>query len=650
MVNINRASPIGAITALFACVASLIGGLVPLEAQTSAHHLGSNLDAVNDYSPQLPFIDLFKISRPWFTQCDPEAGDPGCSYQNSWDTGEANLLNTDSSGWVRSLPSPGAAPVFTMAATFWDLAQGFPAGRYIVLYDGAGTIEYGIAGEKVSAESRAGRDVVIVTPSRGGLLLRISATDPQGTGNYIRNIRVVREAHEGLLATQTFSPLFLQRIRPYKTLRFMDWMRTNDSSAGTWGSRPLEGDARYTGEQGVPLEVMIELANRSAKRPWFNIPHQANDAYITNFAAAVKAGLRADLPLFVEYSNEIWNSGFSQGDWVQQRGEATWPSSGESGFTKRINYHGKRTAEVCDMFRQQFGSQASRVVCVMASQAANSWTATEALECPLWDEAPCVGHGIGAIAIAPYFGDYVGQAENQAQVEAWTQESDGGLGSLFRELSQGGELSGGPTGGAIAQSFEWIEANRTVAESKGITLVAYEGGQHLVGIGAAGDSAALTELFTSANRDPRMRALYTRYLNGWHARGGGIFAHFSDISPYTRYGSWGALETANQSTSPKYNALLEYSGISVPPAATRFRLTVSKNRGGSVLTASGAITCGTRCSALFARNSVVTLFAKPSRGYRFVRWSGACTNRQPQCQIPMSSAKAVGALFRRRPQ
>lgn len=633
-----------------ACVASFFGAAASVAAQAFQHNLGSNLDAVNDYSPQLPFINLFKISRPWFTQCDPEAGDQGCSYQNAWDTGEANLLNLDNSGWVRSLPAPGAAPIFTMAATFWDLAQGFPPGRYIVLYDGAGTIEYGIAGEKLSGESRAGRDVVDVMPSRGGLLLRIAETDPQGTGNYIRNIRVVREAHEELVATSTFSPQFLQRIRPYTTLRFMDWMRTNDSTAGTWNSRPLEGDARYTGEQGAPLDVMIALANRSGKRPWFNIPHQANDSYITNFAAAVKAGLRADLPLFVEYSNEVWNSGFSQGDWIQQRGEATWPSSGESGFTKRINYHGKRTAEVCDIFKQEFGSEASRVVCVMASQAANSWTATEALECPLWDRAPCVSHGIGAIAIAPYFGDYVGQAEKQAQVEAWTQESDGGLGTLFRELSQGGELRGGPSGGALAQSFEWIDANRAVAESKGIALVAYEGGQHLVGIGAAGESAALTKLFTSANRDSRIRAIYTRYLNGWHAHGGGVFVHFSDISPYTRYGSWGALEMAGQSSSPKYNALLEYAGLSVSPGPTRFRLTVEKNRGGSVSTASGAISCGTHCSALFTRNSVVPLTAKPARDYRFVRWSGACTHRQLQCRVPMTSTKTAEALFRRRPQ
>jgi len=102
--------------------------------------LGTNLAAVNDYSPQLPFVDIFKSSREWFTQCQV-GSDPGCTSNNSWDTGESALLDLDTVGWVRSLPGRSAAPVFTSAATYWDLPTQFPGGTYIVLYAGEGTIE-----------------------------------------------------------------------------------------------------------------------------------------------------------------------------------------------------------------------------------------------------------------------------------------------------------------------------------------------------------------------------------------------------------------------------------------------------------------------------------------------------------------------------
>lgn len=626
-----------------ALLALLLTPCAPAAAQDGyLRPLGSNLNEVTDYSPQLPFVNLFLGSREWFTQCRAEQ-DPGCSYSNAWDTNEAHLLDLDANGWVRSLPARSASPVFTMAATFWDVPSEFPAGRYVVLYDGAGAIEYGVGAEKLWSESSAGRDVIAVNPANGGILLRIASTDPT---NYIRNIRVAAKADEALLQTETFSPAFLSRLEPYAVLRFMDWMRTNGSIVSSWESRALPSNARYSTDRGVPLEIMVSLANKAGKAPWFNIPHRATDAYVRNFAQTALQSLREDLPVYVEHSNEVWNGAFSQGDWIQARGEAAWPSSGESGFTKRINWHGKRTAEICDIFRDVFGSAQSRIVCVMASQAANSWTADEALSCPLWDNGPCVSHGINAIAIAPYFGDYVGQEENLSRVREWTRSSDGGLSTLFNELLNGGELSGGPVGGALEQSFGWIDENANLANGYGVRLLAYEGGQHLVGIGSAGNSEALTTLFTTANRDARMAEVYQRYLNGWNLRGGDLFMHFNDIGSYTRYGSWGALERIGQISSPKYDELRAYSlgGGS----GTRRILRVGRSSGGTVVNPANGISCGRQCSASLLEGSQVTLRAQATSGFRFVRWSGACSNTQRQCTVTMDRDRSVRAIFRRR--
>lgn len=633
--------------------------------QGLSRRLGTNLDAVTDYSPQVPFTNLFLSSREWFTQC--QAGvDPGCTPAKAWDTGEAALVDVDGEGWVRSLPAPEAVPLFTSVATFWDLPAEFPSGRYVVLYDGLGVIEYGIGATKLPELSARGRDVVAVDVSKGGILLKITETNTLGDGDYIRSIRFVAEADEQRLLTNRFSSAFIERLQPYQALRFMDWMRTNDSVVSTWTGRSQPNEARFSTAKGVPVEIMVELSNKTEKAPWFTMPHQASDDYVRNFATVVRDSLLSTLPVYVEYSNEIWNSGFSQGDWVEARGVAEWPASLESRFTKRMNWHGKRSAEVCEIWKSVFAASPQQVTCVLASQAANSWTGQEALSCPLWEEAPCFRHGIGALAIAPYMGDYLGQEEHATHVAGWGASALG-LTKLFTELQSGGELSGGPAGGAMAQSFGWIEANKTVADAFGVALLSYEGGQHLVGVGSASQNTTLTSLFTQANRDERMGTVYATYLQGWESRGGGVFMHFTDIGSYSRYGSWGALERIGQASSAKYGALWTYSLGTQPPVqppstphpdprptaqptvSPAHKLRVSKRGRGEILSSPGGIRCGSRCRAAFSQAKRVTLRSRSSPGYRLVGWKGACQHARRLCVVTLPYTGITTATFSKRP-
>jgi hypothetical protein len=621
--------------------------------------LGTNLTEVTDYSHQNAFIDIFRSSRSWLTQCRADV-DPGCAPSLAFDTGEAHLINLDSNGWVQSLPSPGDQPIFTSVATFWDIPIDFPSGSYVVLYDGEGVLEYALGASKNNAASAAGRDVVEITPSNGGILLRISATNPS---NYIRNIRMTTLSNESLLASQVFSPQFLNKLQPFEALRFMDWMRTNNSNVTSWEGRAQASDARYSTEKGVPAEVMINLCNTTGKSPWFTMPHQATDSFVASFASLTKSLLSPSLPVYVEYSNEAWNSVFSQGGFMEQQGELEWPQSPESGFTKRINWYGKRSAQVCDIWKQAFSDTPSRVVCVMASQAANSWTAEQALTCPLWSEGPCVQHGISALAIAPYFGDYVGQEDAQSSVLSWVNQADGGLTTLFTELASGGRLPGGPAGGAIAQSHGWIDENKSVANNHALSLLAYEGGQHLVGVGSASNNTSLTALFTSANRDPRIGTLYSSYLEGWHSRGGALFMHFNDVSDYSKFGSWGALERPTETSSPKYDALRRYASgdttappFPLPDATSTAtpqarRLLAVRIRGPGFLTSSpSGIDCSQNCTAEFQVSTRVTIRAKPGRGSVFSRWLGACRSSRRTCTVDMARDRRLTALFRRRQQ
>ncbi len=523
----------------------------PGQPPSAVGSLGINLSGFTDWSTEYPLNDYFKSSRPWITQCN-DGVDPGCN--NIWDTEEYNLLDLDENGWVRSLPAPEEPPTYTFVSTILFTAEPHhKEGTFIVLYDGEGTITYGFGAVKDEAQSVNGRDVVNLSAD-GAFLLSITTTDPNGTGDYIRNIRVVEPERETDYQTNPFTPDFLAKLDGFRTLRFMDWMETNINTQKAWGDRPQMNQSTFANEEGVPAELIITLANQTSKGIWINMPHEADDDYFAQFAALVRDNLNPDLPIYVEFSNEVWNPQFVQHDYAEQQGTALF-NSGDP-FQDSLNWYGKRTAEMCDIWKTTFGSQSGRVTCVAGSQV-NEWASEQLLGCPLWDGGPCANHGIDALAIAPYFGLYLGYPENEATLMQWTQQADGGLDSLFTELTTGGLLSGEetPANGALQESFSWITANKTVADNFGVDLAAYEGGQHLVGVGDVVNNEAITNLFVAANRDPRMGDLYAQYLAGWQARGGNLFAVYQLIGESSKWGSWGLLEYAAQTGSPKYDAV-----------------------------------------------------------------------------------------------
>jgi hypothetical protein len=532
--------------ALFACFSPFY------LAQSLPTSLGTNLSGVADWSTQQPFIDAFKSARGWITQC--QAGESGC--KGNWSTDEFAKLNLDAAGWVKSLPAPADPPEYTRVSTLLlrDLNGQYPAGKYLVLYDGEGTIQYGFDARKDELLSRRGREVIDVTPTDSGIQLTLTATDPRKKGSYIRNIRVIPQQYEQTYRTEVFNPIFLERIRKFKTLRFMDWMQTNGSEQVNWDTRAKATDATYATSKGVPLEVMIDLANRMGINPWFNMPHKATDDYMTSFAKLVKSRLDRNLKVYVEYSNEVWNWQFPQTNFALSEGKSRWSREGDV-FAQ---WYGIRTAQMSDIWKQTFGrSQRNRVISVLATQTAWRGLESPALDCPLWvaeGNAPCVQHGIDALAIAGYFGGTFGQGASQATVESWVDQGEEGFKKAITQLDQGSLIASEGYDDSIkglADSFRYYQK---VAQDRGLKLVAYEGGQHLLN----SNNPKLSEFFVNLNRRPEMADLYTKLLEAWKQAGGSVFMNFSDIGRPGKWGSWGALESVGQARSPKYDALINF--------------------------------------------------------------------------------------------
>ncbi|UXI70148.1 hypothetical protein [Tahibacter amnicola] len=490
-----------------------------------------------------------KQSRTWITQH---------TQSSAWDTGDFACLDLDANGYVRSLvprtDHPDCTePDYNAVSTLFFYGENwhghYPAGRYTVTWEGRGKLEYFFAARKNDADSSDHRDALDVDPSESGFMLRISEIDPEDP---VRNIHVWMPGFdENTGPSQLFHPDFLRLIRRNKVLRFMDWMMTNNSNEKEFATRPKRPDVRWT-EHGVPLEIMVELSNRTDTHPWFNMPHQATDDYMMRFAQMVKRQLRRDLNVYVEYSNEIWNRIFTQGTYVRDHGVGLFGAADE--WESRFTWHGMRSAQMCDIWKAAFGDQADRVVCVLGGWASNAYMSRVAAECTLWtDGRPCRGHGLTAMAIAPYFGGYLGDDPYFDTVKNWN------LDKLFTEITQGGQLTGGPAGGSLAEARRWMDAHADVVDDLGMHLVAYEGGQHLAGVPvAAQESQTLTRLFTSANRDARMGAIYTQYLNQWKAAGGEMMVHFNASGMYSKYGSWGAVEFLDQQNTQKQTAIRNF--------------------------------------------------------------------------------------------
>lgn len=501
-------------------------------------YLGTNLSGVVDWSTEEPFVDHFKTARALVGGTTDE-----------WNDGRT--LDRDEDGWLRRLrPNEVGRTVM-----FTDTGR-HRSGRYVIKYRGRGEIRYAGREVRVVAElSRPGRTVldVVAEPGSTGLAIDFVSIDP---ADPIRDIRVFEaagacstdrtrwcdartpclegeclsfEEHADVL---TFHPDFLRSIRPYRMLRFMDFMNTNGSNVRAWSDRPRIENATWT-ERGVPLEIMIRLANQTRTQPWFCIPHAADDGYVRSFAERVRDQLDPSLPVWIEYSNELWNSIFEQHQYAREHGEALGLGTG---FEAVLRFQARRSAEIFRIFEEILGR--ARLVRVMATQASNPWVAEQLLT---FEDT---GRSTDALAIAPYFGVSV-DAERRDELASMS------VNQLVQRTREHW----------IPESLEWTRRHVVLAQSHGLPLVAYEGGQHFVGIQGVENDDHLNALFDSFNRDPRIRQLYLDYLEGWRSAGGSWFNHFVNCDRWSKWGHWGALEYSRQprNEAPKYDALATFA-------------------------------------------------------------------------------------------
>ena len=531
--------------------------------------LGMNLTELRDFHPQRPFIDVMKQSRDWIGHLPGQWG--------GWTEADLRAAGAlDDNGWPRFVP-PELEGISALILV--DLAEdaGGIAGTYRVTYDGDG--ELAIEG-RVGRTRRLGPQEVwfTFTPGEGLVQLIIRSTNPQ---NPIRNIRVVHESHIAAHdAGQMFNPDWLARMDGMALFRFMEWTNANYTKNVTWDDRPKLDDYTWT-PNGVPLEVMIRLANETGVEPWFIMPHLVDDEYMEQAAALIRRTLRPDLRAWVEYSNETWNWGFDQAHDLRGFAEARW---GNGDLWQE--WYAMRATQMVQIFNRVFAGQEDRLVRVLATQT--GWLGLEEqLLANRWRQEdpsnPSPPEMFDVYAITGYFSALLGYDEKAPVVQGWLRdaraqaEADGrargltanALENHIRDAShdmlrprlieeiRDGRHTGKPEDSVQDYLTRILPYHMRVAQDWGLQVVAYEGGSHLVGVGDYMWDEQLADLFIDVNYSQGMAELYTEILTGWVRAGGGMFAHFSDIRVPLVWGSFGALRHLTDH-NPRWDALVSF--------------------------------------------------------------------------------------------
>jgi len=548
----------------------LLPGLAAAQIDTGAREgrraLGLNLAGLAHWSTQLPFIDVMRGGGRWVGHL------PG-QWGGFEDTQLREMGALDEDGWVLEVPR-GATKISTFVLTDLPVEMTSAAGRYVARWEGTAYLGFSGAARNVRyGDNSATFDF---EPGQGSVMIEFL----RGS---LSNLTVIHERHFADFARgRVFNPDWLARVGDVEIMRFMDWMLTNNSEVVSFDQRAQVSD--YTWDyRGVPLEILIQLANETGAEPWFTLPHLADDAYVASFAQMVHDQLNPELRAWFEFSNEVWNWQFTQADWAETNARARWNRD-----WAWVQFGAVRAAEVMRVIDTVYAQAPERRVRVLGLFTGWLGLEEDMLEAPDFmaeDPSHRPPHEFfDALAVTGYFTSELHNENRQGMVADWLYESldaaqvaanDLGLRGADRDAyvaehrfdlaieRAGAELLDGSVSGNPENSVRDL-LDRTlahhvaVAERYELALVMYEGGTHVVARPDQHEDEALLEFFEALNYSEEMGAAYDALLAGWQELTPSPFVAYMDIGTPGRWGSWGHLRHLDDQT-PRWDALMRAS-------------------------------------------------------------------------------------------
>lgn len=389
--------------------------------------------------------------------------------------------------------------------------------------------------------------------------------------------------YKNVSGSNPWNPQFVEDCRVYSCIRNMDADHINGSNRSGWNQRPRKADRT---QSPIAYEWIIDMCNRIGADMWVCIPHLTVNRhtgdkpcdYALRLAILAKTGvdmksvdlgglgelstlsaddfvaaggtrttppLNENLKLYLEYSNETWNTNFGQSEYCRAEGQALDLDANVDNARRR--FHAWAAVRIFRAAELVFGPDSPRIVNVLAGHApqlgelGHQFNVVESAEHNPW------GINADAMAIAPYIGHGA---------------------TTVSELPP-----------LIPTVTSTVARNRRLADTKGVKLLCYEAGQHIWGTPCI-----------AASNDPMMYDVYREYLDSL-SRYCDLIAHFSQVGIWGNSGCWGAKRYTGQSLAQahKYRALVHFSSqtTALAPPMRLFSAERARTAPASVFSLSG---------------------------------------------------------------
>jgi putative intracellular protease/amidase len=525
----------------------------------AAMSVGMNLDWITDYAPAWVFKDAFQQSRTWQSQ-EFNTATRVTNFQST------RSVRTDANGWPTALDTwtNGVGQLVqqrAVAVMYLGTNGAHPAGVYharwrgdamLSFYGDARVLSQGVlpTGERFADLS--------VTPSNNGTFLRI---DSMSSADPIRDLHVWLPDYNGQSfvgqvwhpgdSFSPFHPLFVERLEPFDTIRFMQPSDTNTSDVVHWSdSRPLSYHRQSTFatdfQNGMSPEYMIELANELDANPWFNMPHAADDDYVRHFATLVRDALEPGRTAYVEWSNEVWNwaPGFEGHYWARAQAAAEG--------IRIEDVVARETRRDFAIWSEVFAGQTDRLVRVVGGFTPGTGQYG-------WNNQVMsrMNGEFDALAVAPYV------APPQTVRATYTSAT------TVDQVLADTRANIAPVADMVRQDASLVRQYETRL-GRDLKFLSYEGGTHLDVRGGESYQRA----FFDAAADPRMYGVVSDYLTAMAEAGLDSLNYYKFTDrrvPALMNSDFGTLNRTDQplTTAHRYRALTDYIAAhpTVPPPA-----------------------------------------------------------------------------------